>query len=147
MRYPKPLYSSTNAPLIIFSAWCSFVLLMCNFLPSVGPQCFLEDWLTKSSQSKYVIAETVRVGLVNGIWILKFFPWQLITWWRLFDRFFFSFRPSSFFVLNVFSSSSGFGHSVNWDSSLVKLLCSCPCSCSALEILDSSSSSSSSVNN
>lgn len=62
-----------KAPLIIFSAWCRLVLLTCSLLPST----FFDDWLTRSSKSKLLIAERVRVGLVRGMLILRLFPWQL----------------------------------------------------------------------
>lgn len=122
-----------KAPLIIFSAWCNFVLLIWTLLPSCP--YFLDDCLIKSSQSKY---ENVRVGFVRGMCILKFFPWQLITRPERVPNF-----PSSLLILIDFPISSDFGESVKFASfwshrSSVVLSCPC-CNSSVLSLGDSSS--------
>lgn len=127
-----------KAPLIIFSARCSLALLMWSLPPS-GPHFF--DWLTKSSQTKSVIAEMVRVGVVRGMFILRFFPCQLKI---LPDRVLIFL--SSPFDLITFPVSSNLGDSVHSTSFLSNShmeLSSCSCSCSVLSFMDSSSSSSS----
>lgn len=80
LRYPNPLYSSTRAPLIIFSAWCTFLLLMVSFsLPSVLCVSIFFGWLSMSSNSSSRMAVTVLEGVVTGMLILTFLPWQVTT--------------------------------------------------------------------
>lgn len=61
---PRPLYNSTNAPRIIFSAHCIFFLFI------YSPPSFL-GLFTRSSHSIDVTAAIVRVGVVAGMSILS----------------------------------------------------------------------------